>query len=365
MPANPSGADRPDPDKFETIAYRWYMQGDPVRALRFAYQGAQQSPGDVRFPLLLALIYDTGLDRPDLALPEYRRALSLQPWMGLPNTIARRMQYLNRQAVLRRVDRSFTQDAILPLPAGRVAVFPLLPSGPRAPDADLTTGLTALLVHAACMATDTPSTDPLDLLLISHEFVQRLPLASPEEFARWSGAAHTLAGNLIDLGEGRLRIELRLLGTDGVRSIQGTVSEPDSLYLRLATGVASLLETSLPDVVTPPLSSPLALVVYGKSLQHYLSGRVQTAVENLSQARQLDPKSTLISHTYRRVESDFAGSTVADTLMAAYKLIRNQPPPAEAASGMLEATQNLLAPLPSTQTGTETSNPYKPPRDAQ
>ena len=69
----------PGPTPFHEAAYVRYSRGDYVRALRDAYRAAEAPLPDDRLPFFIGLVYDTGFNRPDLAIPEYRRFLRHRP----------------------------------------------------------------------------------------------------------------------------------------------------------------------------------------------------------------------------------------------------------------------------------------------
>ncbi len=122
MPLVPS----PDPAKLQNVAYHHYGKGDYVRALGFAYNAYEAAPDNPRYPVvLLGLIYDHGLDRPDLAVLEYRKLLGMDPSAKLAQTLQDRIQHLRRVGHQREARQRIFQTGENTSPVVDIAVYPL------------------------------------------------------------------------------------------------------------------------------------------------------------------------------------------------------------------------------------------------
>ncbi len=324
---------RHSPAKLKAAAYAYYNRGDYVRALRYAYEAAQTTPDDLRSSFLLGLIYDMGLDRPDLAIPEYKRILSLRPWSDLPKRIRRRIHYLYRQAQARHAARALHPGSPPPISSDQLAAFPLYPAGPRPPDPNLQLGLIDLLLYDLQNLSDTLHIDPLQVYISSYTFQRAHPGATPGEFARWSGAEKTLTGTLIDLGEGRIRVVLHLLGSDGsplytAAPVTGNLRDLQTLHHALLSQAAKALDLSLPATLPPlPVAALLPLLLHAEGLWVYLSGQVSEAHHHLAQTQTLDPASDLIARTYRWVDLDLTGQKEGQSLLVTYRSMVAHPSP--------------------------------------
>ncbi len=132
IPSALVSARRPDPAPLRKSAYGYHAQDDQVRALREAYRALRMAPKDRGIRLLLGLIYDLGLDRPDLALPEYRRAQGLNQKGSLARQLGHRIDFLKRANLGRRIGASLDEGSPPPLLPDRIAAFPSIPSVPGA-----------------------------------------------------------------------------------------------------------------------------------------------------------------------------------------------------------------------------------------
>lgn len=362
MPPMPS----PDPEKLQNVAYRHYGRGDYVRALGFAYDAHRAAPKNPRYPVLLGLIYDRGLDRPDLAVLEYRKLLEMAPSEKFADDLRNRIQHLSRISHQRWARQRVFQEAGQADKPPAYAAFPLMPVGPRAPAEGLALGITDMLLNDLSGLSEVFSADPLLIHIAHHEFSRHRPEAGAAEFARWMGATRTLTGTLMDLGDRRIRVVLQVLGPDGATlyeapSVTAGLRDLQTLRGTLSGQAAIGLELS-PQAGFPPspFSNPVNLLVHANALVLYLDGDVPGAIRTLESLGRFEEDSNLMARTRDWAARDALGADSLPALLAAYKSLGTVPDPLDAVHRRLMATHTLTAPPPSSQTGSESQGPYKP-----
>jgi len=357
-----------DPAKLQKSAYAHYRRGDYVRALRDAYGAARDASPDFRLPVLIGLIYDTGFDRPDLAIPEYRQFLHTPPGGKYVRRLQQRIHYLHRLAQERETTLALQPGAPSPLQTAPFAVYPLQQAGPRQPEPGVEIGLLDMVFHGLGGPADTSHTDAIRPHLLRHAFQSAHSDATPDAFSRWVGASATLTGSLIDLGAHRVQIVLRVFDTEGRLShtgqpITGSLSDLRALYHALLGSASEGLDIPLPSPLPEPdIPSPLPLVLYGQALEDYLSGRLSDAHRRLADAGRLAPDSHLIADAQERTEQELAETSGDHAMADVYRDMMALPDPSEAMERRLQATHTLAVPPPSALTGAESLQPYKPSR---
>jgi tetratricopeptide (TPR) repeat protein len=311
----------------------YFGQGNHYRALRYALKAAQADPEDLRTAFLLALIYDITLDRPDLAIPEYRRLPPLRPWGNLPERVQRRLHHLFRISEERRAREALAAGAPGPLSSSDLAVYPMAAAGPRAPHPYLGLALIDVLLFDLLSSSDGLEVDPLRTHVLVHAFDRACPDADAADFARWGGAGRTLTGVLVDLGSGRIRATLQILDGKGEVIYRGPPVTGDLEVVRLFTrallaeaaeGLGLKLRMALPRA---PLDSALGLLLHGEGLYQYLSGQVDQAHSHYRELLDLAPRSTLVHRTYEWADLDLKGSDEAQSLARTYAHIASHPYP--------------------------------------
>ena len=355
----------PDPEKLQNVAYHHYGRGDYIRALGFAYDALKAAPANPRYPILLGLIYDQGLDRPDLAVIEYRKLLGMEPSGRLAESLEQRVQHLRRLAYQRQARQRVFETVASDGARMDLAVFPLEPVGSVAPPPGLTIALVDMVLQD--LAGPGAGIDPLQLHIYHNEFARHRPDAGPSDFARWIRASKTLTGRLMDLGDHRVRITLQVFGRDGGLLWEGppvTANLGDLQTLRnaLSGQAAKGLNLPLPADYPPrPFKNPVNLLVHARALSDYVGGDVPTALRALESLRRFEPRSTILDRTLTWARRDMAGANRLPDLLKAYRSLGNRPDPLDAVHRRLMATHALTTPTPASQTGSETTNPYKPP----
>ena len=367
-PAFATSSSAPNPAKRQKSAYAHYSRGDYVRALRDAYGASRSASPDFRLPLLIGLIYDTGFDRPDLAIPEYQRFLHSHPRGKYARRLQQRICFLHRQTQERETSLALQPGAPPPLQAAPFAVYPLQPAGPRQPEPGIALGLLDMVFHGLGGPADTSHADTIRPHLLRHAFQNAHSDATPDAFSRWAGASATLTGSLIDLGAHRVQIVLRVFDAEGRLShtgqpITGSLSDLRALYHALLKRASEGLGVPLPSPLPEPdISSPLPLVLYGQALEDYLSGRLPDAHRRLADADRLAPGSHLIANARKRAAQELAETGDSGAIADVYRDLMALPDPSEAAERRLQATHTLAVPPPTALTGTESLQPYKPSR---
>ncbi len=328
--AIPDDAGGPD---LWAAADAYFGEGDHFRALRYAIKATQADPQDLRTAFLLALIYDITLDRPDLAIPEYRRLPSLRPWGNLPERVQRRLHYLFRKNEEQCAREALVPGSSPPLTPAELAVYPFTPSGPRAPHPEVGLALMDMLLFDLVSVSDAVRTDPLRAHIQVQAFDRACPDANAADFARWCGAGQTLTGILYDLGSGRIRVVPQILGANGEVIYQGSPVTGDlrtirtlerALLTQAAEGLGIPLPAALPSA---PLDTALSLLLHGQGLKRYFSGHVADAHRHYEELLAVAPHSGLLLRTYEWVDLDLRGGEEAQSLARSYAHIASHPYP--------------------------------------
>ena len=358
-----------DGRELRSAALDYYSRGDYVRALRFGYWAAQTIPTDVRLRLLLGIVYDGGFGRPDLALPEYERALSLKPNGRFQDRLRRRIHYLNRRLLQDNAKSSLIDHSGNPLSENWLTVYPLKISGPRVPEDGLEFSLLDWVLPDIQNRSSSLHVDPFTSLIVAQVYREVATLPTAQDFARWSGAGMILTGHLTDLGQDRLRIVLELLDASGQTRYTSSaltidVMDPESAYRSILTEV----RTALGLLASPekksqaPISNPAALALYSQGLRQYLAGQVAEAELSLRDAITVNPKSEFLISRFSWAESDLLGGLEGAELLQDYHRLLNLPDPNRVVRDRLMRAHALGSPSISGVFGTELENPFKPPR---
>ncbi|MBK35285.1 MAG: hypothetical protein CME26_07100 [Gemmatimonadetes bacterium] len=354
-----------DAGGLQQAALSHFSGGDYVRALRYAYWASQTIPTDIRLRLLLGVIYDEGFSRPDLALPEYRRAHGLSTLPELTARLDERIRYLHRRELEDRYLRAALAESDPPLSKNGLAVFPLQVVGPRTPEPGLTHGLLTLMLPSLRDRSTALHIDPFAAPIAAQVYGE-VRGNNPEDFARWSGAGAVLTGTLADLGGRRVRVVLRRLDSTG--SVVWT-SEPIVGRLDAAGDLCQSLLASAGrglgiDVASggASISSPLALSLYAEGVLDYAGARVLEAHRNLKTALSFEPGSAILNETYVWVDQDLNGSAYDISLAEAYRDLLKLPDASNALQRRLSRAHTLARPQSPTSVGKESIAPYKRPR---
>ena len=358
-----------DGGELRSAALDYYARGDYVRALRFGYWAAQTIPTDVRLRLLLGIVYDGGFDRPDLALPEYERALSLKPDRRFQDRLRRRIHYLNRRLLQDATKSNIIDHSGNPLSENWLAVYPLRIYGPKNPEAGLEFSLLDWVLPNIKRRSPGLHIDPFTSLIVAQVYREVATHPTASDFARWCGAGAILTGNLTDLGQNRLRLALVLLDASGQPIYTSSAfiidtMDPESAHtaiLEEAGAALGLLETSEKDTYTP-ISNPAALSLYAQGLGQYLVGQVGDAEMNIRDAILLNPGSEFLASRFTWAESDLLGGQEGAELLDDYHRLLNLPDPDRVVRERLMRGHSLGSPSMSGISGTEIEDPYKPPR---
>lgn len=355
-------------DELRSSALDYYAQGDYVRALRYGYWAAQTIPTDVRLRLLLGIVYDGGFDRPDLALPEYQRALSLKPDRRFHQTLKRRIHYLNRRLLQDATRTSLIDNSTKPLSENWLAVYPLQISGPREPAPGLEIGLLDWILPDVKARSMNLHVDAFTSWIVAQVFREVSNDPSPAAFARWCGAGVVLTGQLTDLGDDRLRVVIELLspsGTTAYASAPFVISAmaPDSAFARLLDETATALALlDAPEGIRSPITNPASLALYTQGFARYLVGQVADAEANIRDAVTLDSGSSFLDLRLEWAESDLLGGHEGGQLLDDYHRLLKLPDPDRLVRERLMRGHRLGSPAISGLSGREVENPYKPPR---
>ena len=360
----------PDRDggALRSAALDYYAQGDYVRALRYGYWAAKTIPTDVRLRLLLGIVYDGGFDRPDLALPEYERALSLKPDRRFHERLTRRVHFLNRRLLQDSTQTLLTSNPGNPLSENWLAVYPLAIEGPRIPDSGLEFGLLDCVLPEIKLRSAALHVDPFTSWIVSQVYREVSNDPTPAGFARWCGAGTVLTGRMSDLGLGRIRVTLELLSPLGNVVYasspfiidQQRPSEAYQAILGASSEALSLIGTD--SATGPPVTNPAAFSLYAQGLAEYLVGQIHDAEGHIRDATELNEPSTLLNQRLHWAESDLLGGQEGAELLEDYHRLLNLPDPNRMVRDRLTRGHTLGSPALSGLSGTETENPYKPPR---
>ena len=357
----PSG----DPGGLQQAALSHFSGGDYVRALRYAYWASQTIPTDIRLRLLLGVIYDEGFGRPDLALPEYRKARDLSPLPELTARLDERVRHLHRRELEERYLQAALSDVGPPLSKNGLAVFPLQVVGPREPEAGLTHGLLTMLLPALRDHSTSFHVDPFSMP-ITAQIYGEVQGHDPEAFARWSGAGAILTGTLSDLGDRRVRVVLRRLNTTGdvvwmSKPVVGQLDAAGDLYRNLLVAAGQGLDITIPGG-SAGVASPLALSLYAEGVRDYAGARVFEAHRNLKTALTFDPGSPVLNETFGWIDQDLNGSAYGTSLAEVYRDLLRLPDSSAALRRRLSQAHGLTRPPSSASAGKESVNPFKRPR---
>ena len=354
-----------DAEKLQATAYTHFRHGDYVRALQYAYRATQTTQKNIHHHFLLALIYDLGLNRPDLAFPEYQRVLYLKK--DLSKHLFPRVHYLNHRSHQYLAEAALQLGMPPPLAKKPLAIFPFQEANLSQSNYFLSLGLMDLLLYDLQQISKQKKIDPLNLYILSHTYKRALPNARSDEYAKWVGANRMLGFNLIDLGRHQVRITIQIFDQNGYKiyeapSFTGDFRELQRLRRDILNNSINGLDLSLPAVLPPiPVSSPITLQLYAKGLQNYATGQISKANDLLTQAKKLEPKSPLISRTQWWATLYLEGERKPKNQADIYMKLLNQPNPSESIWSRLQSTHTMLIPLSGAQTGTESPQPYKPP----
>lgn len=357
-----------DGGRLRREALDYYARGDYVRALRYGYWAAQTIPTDVRLRLLLGIVYDGGFDRPDLALPEYRRALSLDPDRRFRARLERRVHFLNRRLIQDATRSSLIDNSGIPLSENWLAVYPLRTFGPRTPDVGLEIGLIDWVLPDIKKRSAGLHVDPFTSWIVAQVYREIASAPTAESYARWCGAGLVLTGSLTDLGRDRLRIELELLDAGGrivyaSNPFEVDTADPADARRRILEEASTALGLLAPDREAPsPVTNPAAMMLYAQGLAQYLVGQVAEAERALADALAVDPDSPFLASRHRWARSDRLGATEGADLLADYHRLLNLPDPDRVVRERLSRGHALADPAASMANGTEPTDPFKPPR---
>ena len=352
-----------DPGGLQQAALSNFSGGDYVRALRYAYWASQTIPTDIRLRLLLGVIYAEGFGRPDLALPEYRKARDLSPLPELATRLDERVRHLHRRELEDRYLRAAVSDVgHHPLSKNGLAVFPLQVAGPREPEVGLTHGmlLPALRDHSTSFHID-PFSMP-----IAAQIYGEVRGHDPEAFARWSGAGAVLTGTLSDLGNRRVRVVLRRLNNNGEtvwisKPLVGQLDAAGDLHRNLLISASEGLEIDIPGS-SAGIASPLALSLYAEGVRDYAAARVFEAHRNLETALTFEPGSPVLNETFGWVDQDLSGSDYGTSLTEVYRDLLRLPDSSAALQRRLTRAHGLTQPPSPATLGKESVHPFKRPR---
>ncbi len=326
-----------DPATILAVADAHYVRGEYLSALRMAYVGAEVVPHDLRFALLAGLAYDRGLHRPDLAIPEYERAVALRGWTDLPRRLEDRVHYLKWHQLTARAEDAIGGAMPPPLLGWSAAIYPIQTSELRRTDG-IGLSLTALLAMDLAAAGSVAAPDSAYLMVaVANAFATAGTGVSPESLATRSGASQTVVCSLIPDGSGGARAAVRVLNSQGTRHADGqaTVSLEDTqtLFDSLRALVGAQLATG-PRQAPPPRVVPphLPLSLYGLSVREHLAGRFDACLKLLDEAVGLAPEARWLSAHRERVAREQSGEKEVEALDRAWRQILSHPDP----SGALE-----------------------------
>jgi tetratricopeptide (TPR) repeat protein len=348
---------------YESAAWKLFRSADYVRALSFAYQAAEIRPQGPSAALLVALIYDHGFNRPDLALSAYNHILHKASAYEGVHILQPRLPYLFRRTQERIAQISITHPEGAPLQGSPLALFPILPWSQDKTDAAFSLGLTDILFSRLL---DIDSKLPaLRSHLLAHAFLEAFPDADAKAFAQWAGAEQTLSGTLVRGNDHHISVTLSLLNSKGqtVRifsPIPGNMGALDALREAVLLEVTQVLKRATPGMKAP-MPSSLALTLYGQGLDAYMAADVAQARAYFAGAVNLAPGTERISRMYSWAEADYVGSQIGQDLLSLYRSLKFQPDPDEAAARRILATQSLLVPDKGLGKAKEPLPPFKAP----
>ena len=358
-----------DGNELRSAALDSYARGDFVRALRFGYWAAQTIPTDVRLRLLLGIVYDGGFDRPDLALPEYQRALSLKPDRRFYDRLRRRIHFLSRRLLQDNTRSNITNKSGNPLSENWLAVYPLDHSGLRSPETGLEVALLDWVLPDIRLRSSGLHIDPFTSWIVAQVYREMATDPTAEDFARWCGAGTVLTGQLTDLGSGHLRLTLELLDSSGRKVYESSAlhldaMDPGSAYTSIIgeTSAALGLLASSEAKNQLPIENPVSLSLYALGLSQYLVGQVSEAESSIQDAITLNPGSDLLGGRHAWAESDLLGGREGAELLDDYHRLLNLPDPDRVIRQRLMRGHTMSSPSVNGASGSETEDPYKPPR---
>lgn len=364
--AHPVPAIKKESTPYETAAWHLFKNADYVRALRLAYRATEIRPQEPSAALLIGLIYDHGLNRPDLALSAYNHILQQAPHYEGVGILQPRLPYLFRRTQERVAQISLHHPETPPLQGMPLAIFPILPWTPNKTDAAFTLGLTDILLSSLLDAnSNLPS---LRTHLLAHAFLDAFPNANANAnaFALWAGAEQTLSGTLVHSQNHDISLRLELINKQGQtiqRSapISGKMSQLNQFRDDFIHALAQMFDQTSTDTQLP-MPSAMALTLHGRALDAYLSGDSPQARAYIEGSIQLSPTNKRLHNLNRWIKADYTGSRIGKDLVALYRSLKRQPDPDEAATRRILATQYLLAPNYGFDSSQETLTPFKPPQ---
>lgn len=349
---------------YENAAWHLFRNADYVRALRLAYHATEIRPQEPSAALLIGLIYDHGLDRPDLALSAYNHILQQAPHYEGVGILQPRLPYLFRRTQERVAQISLYQPESPPLQGIQLTIFPILPWTANKTDAAFALGLTDILFSPLL---DNDSNLPsLRAHLLAHAFLNAFPNADANAFALWAGAEFTLSGTLIRSQNHHVSVRLKLVDSKGQTlqespSITGNQSQLNEFRDALLYALGQMLDLANLDTQAP-MPSSMALTLYGRALDAYLSGDPEQAQTSINGAADLSPNTKRINNLKSWISADYAGSQVGKDLVTLYRSLKQQPDPDEAATRRILATQHLLTPSYGLDSAQEALTPFRPPQ---
>jgi tetratricopeptide (TPR) repeat protein len=322
-----------DPAQILAAADAHYQRGEHLSALRLVYRGMELAPGDLRFALLAGLVHDVGLDRPDLAIPEYERAKNLRPWTDLTQSLEDRICRLRQRQLRGYTVKALQDTASRPLAGARVAVYPVDVSAASLDDGVGIALTDLLLADLSAVTSSAPSElEPQQALALAIGYATHVPGPSAEGFAAWCGADLTLACGLTETGTDHARLSVRTLDPSG-RMHHAQVAEETRLddmaevyetLRRLSTEALAQTASPRPGIQAPPV---LPLSLYGQGLRHALEGRSDQALELLSEAAGLAPGIVRISQIRERAVRERSGERAVMALQQIWRQIMSHPDP--------------------------------------
>ena len=323
----PTDSSALSPQQLLAFAYDHYKLGDEVRALNFVYRAASVDPSDLRSPLLTGLIYDLDFDRPDLAVIEYEKVLPLRAWSDLPTRLSERLVHLRRRSEYSRISGLAKSGEGLPASTYRLAFLQFESVGPRAAQSGLSLGLTDLVMHGLKQVSEKLYVDALELHILQRAYLENTTERVNAEFAEWSGAQGVFTGTLTDLGLGRLKVTIQVLGSDGrllhkSPAIRGHVDDLTSFYRDLMKAAVISLDLKAPTAgLHSPISSTLAMIIHAHALELLLEDQTESANLYITKALESAPASSLIARTRNWIDQDLAGRKAKNALVSTYHKI--------------------------------------------
>jgi tetratricopeptide (TPR) repeat protein len=352
-----------------SAALDYYAKGDYVRALRFGYWATQTMPTDVRLRLLLGIVYDGGFNRPDLALPEYERALSLKPSRQFQDKLRRRIRYLSRRLLQESTRTSLIDKSGNPFSENWLAIYPLRIVGPRSPEIGLEYSLLDWILPDLKTRSPGLHVDPFTSLIVAQVFREVADQADAQTFARWSGAGLTLTGQLTDIGNQQLRVVIELLDAMGAvsytsRPVVIKTTDPGAAY----ENILSLVDAGLGLMSAekgrsrPPITNAGSMALYSEALGQYLVGQVSVAEKNLEDAMTLDPDSDYLMSRHTWARSERLGRSEGAEILDDYHRLLRLPDPNQLVRDRLMRGHSLSSPAVAGTSGLESEDPYKAPQ---